>query len=99
MSSASVPVGPQEAVRLVERPPDTRLTIQTRRTDYTVVVIAPVWGELLLQGGERFPEPVAALLKGGEEIVVRRRQVTLRCQKRRVTTSTVRSIQVHPTTG
>lgn len=107
-SPVSAPVAPAEGyapapasaaavdtVRVEEMPPYTRVEVQTRRTRYAVVIVAPLGAELLLQGGDRFPEPVRATLDGRGVITVGDR-MSLRVDDRRVTTSRVRQIRVNP---
>ena len=84
-----------DEVSLVELPPYSRLHVWTRRTRYMLVVVAPFGAELLLQGGERFPQPVTAFLPGAGDIAVGRR-LAFRIGERRVHTSRVRRIEINP---
>jgi hypothetical protein len=58
-----------------------------------VVVVAPLFLELLIEGGPRFPERCEAVLARGDAIAVGKRMV-LRTDDRIVTTGAVAAI--HP---
>ena len=83
-----------DQVDLVDLPPCSRVTVWTRRTRYELVVVAPLNGELIVQGGERFPQPITAFLLGTQMIAGEHR-MTLQVGGRRVTTSRVDRFEVH----
>ena len=90
----TIPVAANE-VDLVDLPPYSRVSVWTRRTRYEVVVVTPLGGELIVQGGERFPQPITGLLLGGKKIASDHR-MTLEVGGRRITTSRVKRFEVHP---
>ena len=83
-----------DQVDLVDLPPYSRVTVWTRRTRYELVVVAPLNGELIVHGGERFPQPITAFLLGRQTIAGEHR-MTLQIGGRRVTTSRVDRVEVH----
>lgn len=88
----AMPVSADE-VDLVDLPPYSRVSVWTRRTRYELVVVAPLGGELIVQGGERFPEPITAFLMGEKKIASEHR-MTLQVGGRRLTTSLVKRVEV-----
>lgn len=78
------------------------LSIRTRNSVYRIVVIAPVAGEILVQGGRFFPEPTPARFAGcsmGGAFLKHRGvylgfRLEIHVGLERIITSDVRSIEV-----
>jgi hypothetical protein len=78
------------------------LSVETKHHTYEITVINPNTAEVMIRGGELFPEPVAAQVlgcsMGGSFLKVRGIyvgfRIELRVDERRVVTSPVRSVVV-----
>lgn len=68
--------GQATEVSLPDLAPYTRLAVSTRHRRYDIVLVAPMTGEVVVSGGQRFPEPVTAFIRqdtirAGEKLVLR----------------------------
>ncbi len=77
---------------LPEQSPYASFSVMTPRTRYSVVIVAPLFLELLVEGGARFPDRREAFLARGDTIAVGERMV-LRSDGRIVTTGAVTAIR------
>lgn len=85
--------GVVDAVRPGDLPPYTELRLKTKRSDYRIVIVAPLDQSIIVQGGSRFPEPARARFHRQEEVLVGQ-ELKLLVGSRVVTTTPICSIEV-----
>ncbi|MEK7139608.1 MAG: hypothetical protein AAB817_02815 [Patescibacteria group bacterium] len=51
-------------VQIAELPAQTLVLVRTGNTEYKILVMDPAAGEIIIEGGQHFPEPTRARLNG-----------------------------------
>ena len=85
--------GQATEVCLPDLAPYTRLAVSTRHRRYEIVVVAPMTGEVVVSGGERFPEPVTAFIRNRDTIRVGEK-LALRVGPRAISTTGITQIEI-----
>ena len=91
-----------DGVQVDDLPPLEQLVVRTRNTTYSLTILSPTAGEVMIRGGRFFPEPtrvrVAGASLGGSFLKIRGIYIGFAMELRRggetVITSPVRSIGV-----
>jgi hypothetical protein len=92
-SETETKTGRVDEVRPVELAPYTKLVISTRSSQYELVVVAPLELEVLVKGGNRFPESTRAQLYRQETIRVGE-ELSLVIGTRKVVTTRIEAIEL-----
>ena len=89
----STVTGQASEVRLPDLAPYTRLAVSTRNRRYEIVLVSPITGEVVVSGGQRFPEPVTAFIRNRDSIRVGEK-LALRVGPRVISTTGITQIEI-----